>query len=207
MIYLSDDYVEKYEEVFTYLFSRAIYEKYSFNHIEYKISHSPIIEELENSNVTSIAFSSLDNIYFEIFLTKENKDFKYNLNDIYGWLGYIYIHLFIDLKITWESLFIVLPIEKAINLYPTYHEMDYLHLLEYVKSLIPYSVLNNVMKYRKITCEDLSKQTNISISTIKALRYNKRDINKLSSGTLLTLSHALNVKMESLLPNIGLIFN
>ena len=63
------------------------------------------------------------------------------------------------------------------------------------------------MKKRNISSNELSTITNISLSTINGLRYNKRDINKLESNKLLTLSSALNVRMESLLTDIQLQFS
>ena len=63
------------------------------------------------------------------------------------------------------------------------------------------------MKKRNISSNELSTITNISLSTINGLRYSKRDINKLESNKLFTLSSALNVRMESLLTDIQLQFS
>jgi len=113
----------------------------------------------------------------------------------------------LDLQITFESLFIVLPIEKIIEMYPLYHEMNYSQTLDYVKSLVEYTYLDLIMKDRQMSVKELSKQTSIPSSTISALRYGNRDINKLEAQSLLKLSHALNVKVESLLPNIQLVLD
>ena len=114
--------------------------------------------------------------------------------------------LFFDLKITFESLFIVLPIDKTINMYPLYHEMDYLQTLEFVKNKIKYSVLDEIMTFKSLSTQKLSRLSGVSFSTISALRYGKRDINKLEASSLLKLANALRVKVESLLTDINLIF-
>ena len=62
------------------------------------------------------------------------------------------------------------------------------------------------MKHKKISNSELANSTSLSISTINALRYGKRDINKLEGGKLLLIANALNVKMETLLPTIKLRF-
>ena len=82
--------------------------------------------------------------------------------------------------------------------------MDYAQLLDYVKGLIRYSVLDIIMKKKKMSNEKLASKAQISSSTISALRYGNRDILKLDSYKLLMLSHGLNVKMESLFPHIYL---
>lgn len=206
MIYLSDDYVMKYQDTLSYILERAYLEKYSSNYIEKIISSSSPFLEFEKSNITLIAFSSAEKIYHELFPLKDNPGFAPDYYGIFGWAGTSYIKLFFDLNITFETLFIIFPIEKMIDSYHLYHEMDYLQLLRYVKSLISYSYLDVIMKKRNISSNELSTITNISLSTINGLRYNNRDINKLEASKLLTLSSALNVRMESLLTDIQLHF-
>ena len=204
MIYLSDDYLTKYGDVIGYLIGRAIGENYSHLYIEHSISYSSMIYELERSNITTIAFSSCEAIYQNIFPKKDNKGYIYSPYDIYGWLGYIYLHLFLDLEITFELLFILLPINEAIDMYPLYHEMDYLKTLEYVKSKIKYTYLDLIMNNKNLSSKDIANSSGIPFSTIQALRYGKRDIDKLEAYKILLLANSIGVKIESLMTNINL---
>lgn len=205
MIYLADDYLEKYTEVLCYLIERAVFEEYSFDVIEKAIAYSPMINELERSNVTTIAFSSIEKNYKDIFPYRDNPHFVSNIYGIYGWISETYIKLFLELNITFETLFIIFPIKKMIELYPLYHEMSFSQLLDLVKEIVPYSYLDNIMKNRHYSNNDLANSTGLSVATINALRYNKRDINKAEGNKLIKISRALSVKMESLLTNIWLI--
>ena len=204
MIYLSDDYLTKYCDTLSYIIGRSINDGYSFSSIEKEIADSKMIKEFERSNITTIAFSSAEKLYSDIFPDSVNTGFKLNIYDVYGWAGLSYIHLFIEMQITFETLFIVLPIKEMINLYPLYHEMSFSQLLNHAKELIPYSYLDNIMKKRELSTNELSQKTGIPFSTINQLRYGKRDIGKLESNKLLTLSKFLNVKPESLLNSIQL---
>ena len=204
MIFLSDDYVEKYTNTLSYLIGRSIYEGYSFDYIEKSIAYSLPISELEKSNITIFAFSSVEKIYQYIFPIQDN-NYSFSIYDIYGWVGYTYMNLFLKLEITFEALFYVIPIEEMLNLYNLYHEMSFSKMVDYTKEKMKYSLLDMVMKRKGISNQELSNKTDISISTINALRYNKRDISKYEASKLLLLSRYLNVKMETLLPNIHLI--
>ena len=204
MIYLSDDYLNKYIDVFGYLFSRSIKEKYSLRYIERIISHSLMVDELESSNISTIAFSSQEKIYHDMFPLYGNEDFVYNPYDLYGWLGFIYVHLFLKYQTTFETLFIVLPLDKAIESYHLYHEMDITQTYELFASLVKYSYLDNIMKYKNISTAELSERSGIPYSTITAIRYNKRDISKLESAKLYKIARCLNVKITSLLNCIEL---
>ena len=204
MIYKADDYVQKYENVLTYVLGRAITKGYSFSFIERSISYSITFSEFEKSNVTRIAFMPNDEIYEEIFNEVKN-DYKENPYDIYGWLGYIYIHLFFRFKITFEMLFIALPIETAISMYPLYHEMDITQLFDYFAEVLRPSSLSLVMKRRGFTMKKLSEASNIPFSTIRSLKLGYRDIDKLEVFKTVLIASVLNVKVETLLKEIPLI--
>ena len=204
MIYLSDDYFDKYVYVLGYLFSRSSFENYTFDSIQKTIAYSKLADELESSNITTIAFSSSESIYRMLFPEHDNKGFSYNPYDQFGWLGYLYVHLFLKFNLTFELLFIILPIEKALNMYRLYHEMDIEQSYKYFESLVKHSYLDSIMEYRNISTKELSSLSGLSMSTVNMLRYNKRDISKTESQNLYRLSRVLNVKMTSLVTNLEL---
>lgn len=203
MIFLADDYIDKYCNTISYLIGRSITENYSFDYIEKSIAYSAVISELEKSNITTIAYTSLERIYSDIFPFNENK-YLLDIYGIYGWVGFAYIHLFLKLQITFEALFTLIPIKEMLKLYKLYHEMDINRLVDYIKEKMEYPILDILMKNKNISCNKLSKETSIPLSTIKALRYGIRDIGKMESSKLLVIARELNVKMETLLGNIYL---
>ena len=206
MIYLADDYIEKYSNVLSYLIGRTIRDKYTTSFIERIISYSACFSEFEKSNVTIIAFSSSVDIYNDLFPQFKDNEYTSDPFDEFAWAGQSYIKLFMDLRITFESLFLILPIEEMLSLYKIYHEMAYSQLLDYVKSKVKYSYLDLWMKRRKFSTRRLATETGISLGTINALRYAKRDISKLEVHKALLIANKLNIKIESLLPNIELVF-
>lgn len=207
MIYLTDDYVTTFQDTLGYIIGRTISNGYSPRFVERTIAYSSAFSLLEKSDITELAFSPKEYIFERMFDIYISNEFEYSPYDVYGWLGYTYIRLFFDLEITFESLFFVLPIDEAINMYPLFHEMDYLQTLDFVKSKVKHSLLDEIMAYKKMSSQKLSRLSGVSYSTISALRYGKRDINKLEGFSLLRLSNALRVKMESLLADINLIFD
>ena len=61
-----------------------------------------------------------------------------------------------------------------------------------------YSLLDGIMNKRNMSSNELAELTNISVSTIKALRYNVRDLNKLQYSYVREIAKCLDVKIESL---------
>ena len=205
MIYLSDDYLTKYCDTISYLLARSYSEGYSFDFIQRTISYSRPISELEKSDITTLAFSSFERIYNNVF-PEHNNEFVFNPYDSFGWSGYAYVHLFLKMKITFEALFYLIPLKDMLNLYHLYHEMNVSQIEEYASDIIKYSILDIIMKTKSVSNSELSEKTNLSLSTINALRYKKRDINKLEAYKLMLIANALDVKIETLLQPIDLKF-
>lgn len=196
MIYQAYDYIDKYVETLTYIFSRALYNKYSFDYIQKRIYKSEMIREFEESNVTPIAFDSYEKNYKSIF--GDMDDFKYERNNTINWIVYAYIYLFIHKKITFEFLLLLFPLERMFEIFPMYHQMGISRLDGLFHEETKYSLLDAIMNKRKITSKKLSELTGISVSTIKALRYNKRDMNKLQYSYVRKIAEVLKIKTESL---------
>lgn len=61
------------------------------------------------------------------------------------------------------------------------------------------SNLKRIREERNISQAKLAEETGISLRSIQAYEQNRRDINKVQAGTLLTLANALDCKIEDLL--------
>ena len=195
-IYQYYDYIDKYAETLTYIFQRAIHNRYSFDYIQKRICFSEMVIEFEKSNVTLIAFNSYKKNYSLMF--DDSDSFEYQRNNLINWISHAYIYLFINKQITFESLFLLFPIEEMINLFPLYHEMSVSKLDELYSETTKYSLLDAIMTKRNMSSNKLAALSGISISTIKFLRYNKRDLNKLQYSYVREIAKQLDVRIESL---------
>lgn len=203
MIYTADDYIEKYQNTLSRLLCRAIGLKRSFSYVENKIAYSNVFSEFEKSNITLIAFSDSEQIYNSIF-SYDDEDLFMEDDTVFSWLGFIYIHLFLKFKTTFEMLFFALPIQKALQMFHLYHEMDLSQIEEYFINATKPTHLSCIMKAKKISTKQLSEKTGISFATIRSLKTGYRAIDKLEASKLISLAFALNVKSETLLSSIPL---
>ena len=195
-IYQYYDYIDKYVETLTYIIQRAIHNRYSFDYIQRRICFSEMINDFEKSNVTLIAFNSYEKNYSLMF--DDSNSFEYQRNNVINWISHAYIYLFINKQITFESLFLLFPIEEMINLFPLYHEMSFTKLDELYSEKTKYSLLDAIMSKRNMSSNKLAALSGISISTIKSLRYNKRDLNKLQYSYVREIAKQLDIRIESL---------
>ena len=203
MIYCADDYIEKYQASISYIIEKAITLNFSLSFIERTIAYSQPFSELERSNVTLIAFDDSERLFKNIFKDYDRRAILNN-DTIYSWLAFVYIHLFLKFKVTFEMLFIALPIEKALSLFHLYHEIDITQVEKAFVNAINPSNLSCVMNNKKVSTKQLSNMTGIPFATIRSLKYGYRSLDKFEANKLVSIAFALNVKVETLLSSIPL---
>ena len=204
MIYTSYDYLSKYSDTLGEIINLAEIDGYSFDFIEKTLIKSSLIKEFEDSNITQIAFTSSIQLYRKLF-----PDSKASIKDIHlfsphYWIGEMYIKIFLRYKVNFQTIFEYLPIQKMHELYPLYHEMDIVQFYAYFELERKKSTFVIFLKEKGMTLKELSQKTNISISTLKALKEGKREFSNLKSSYLEKIAHYLDVEMTSLLENITL---
>lgn len=104
---------------------------------------------------------------------------------------------------TFEDILTAVPLEKMINMYDIYHEMDLIQFADAMDKAIQDARseenLARIRMNRDMTEEELSDVSGISTQDIRAFESGRLDINKASGITLFRLSKALNCSMEDLL--------
>ena len=117
---------------------------------------------------------SLVDLFNDITGLYVKKDTSYgNYNDAY-WSGVSYFYLKHKLNKPLSYVLLKLPLDKLLNLYNPYHEAPYSKVLDYFKSIEnEQTILQILCKQNKISLARLSKDTGISLNTLK--RYAKDD--------------------------------
>lgn len=204
MIYTSPDYLMKYSDVLSEVIALAKLDKYADDFIEQSIADSQIFHSFESSNVTDIAFSTTMVIYRTIFPTSRSFDHDIPLFTPYYWIGEMYLFLFFKYRLTFETLFAYFPIQLMEKQYYLYHEMNRDHFDEYAKTVLKETPLSIQMKKKGVSAVELSKRTNIPLSTIHSLKIGRRDIKKLQSDYLERIAAILHIHPRSLFKGITL---
>ena len=204
MIYTMYDYLSKYSDTLSEIIALAEKDNYSFDYIEKTISYSIPFSNFENSNITDIAFSSSSKLYNQLF---QNGKATLGEISIFGpayWIGETYIRLFLKYRLSFEALFAYLPIEVMHSQFDLYHEMDDCQFYKYFESLLKDNLLSVFLKKKGMSAVSLANKSGISISTIRALKEGKRDLNKLQASFLEKIASCLGVKMKSLIRPLNL---
>ena len=134
---------------------------------------------------------------------KYDKSIEYESLDrnIYYWLGDSLAYYAFNKNYRYKYVFSFISIESLLKMYDKYHEIDisyFVNKLDEYRKLSP-SKLKNIRENRRLSQNDLSLYSMVSLRTIRAYEQKQKDINKAEVMTVLKLAHTLNCSIDDIL--------
>ena len=190
--YLIDDV----EKTFSRLFVLAVHQSMNLSSFTFLLSTSNYVNKLEEGDIDAVCNISIEKAYFDV--TNETiKDDSYGIyNDAY-WSGYSYFELFLKTHKPFSYLFLKLPLEKMLDIYEIFHEMDFTSLLEYFKKRETESTILGVLcKNKKCSLTKLKEATGISVNTLSKYRSSDEILYKASFQNIYKLARYFEVPIS-----------
>ncbi len=165
----------KIKDIFARMFVIGIQNKINLYSFSSALERSEFVNCIEKDTYSELFNQPLEDIFYSITENKVEKDESYGIyNDAY-WAGKCYFDLHTTLNKTFAYLFLKLPIDKMLDLYPVYHEMDFSSLVEYFKQIEEETtILKTLCEEKKVTLTEVSKKTGININTLR--KYYRSDV-------------------------------
>ena len=159
------------KETFCRYFVIAIHNKMHLTAFTDYLANSDYVKNIEKGYLTDISDISVEEGYHSIVGNNIAKDDSFGIyNDAY-WCGYCYFELFLMLRKPFSYLFLKLPLEKMLDLYNVYHEMDISQLVDYFHGKEKEeTILRLLCKRYRCSINKLSKATGISVNTLNKYR-------------------------------------
>ena len=189
------DYVDILERVLSYAYNR----KYATPFVERGISYSSFFQKIEKDSYGFPPIATDKAIIKEIFSKEED-----NLEDLptYNqclWASESYMHIQLKTHLTFEAIFLFIPINKMYEYFPLYHEMDFSHIVKEFKRLFEQeSVFSKLLKKYKYSLNKISENTGISYETLYSIKQRRREAEKASFATIVKISNIFNVRPETI---------
>ena len=186
------DYVNLLERVFSFGYKT----NYSTSAIERAISYSSFFQKIEKNESPIINDSLLLAALFQ-----EN---SINLEAIpvYNqclWAAEAYLRIQDECRLSFEAIFLYIPINKMYDYFPLYHEMDFSHIVKEFLSLYEKkSVFSLLLDKYNFALNNVSNDICISYETLYSLKQRRRDIKKISVETGKAIADYFNVRLETL---------
>ena len=156
------------QEYLAYTIFYGLEHKYTFSYVQKQLSNSRFVKSLENDNECLFLYN-VDNkaAIKEIYELEEEPDDVLHLDSLSLWISEGYLELFYKYHKSFSYIFLYLPINKMIDLFPLYHEMDWTQLFKaFEEEINKRSLLNKILDQKKISINVLSQLTGISRNTL-----------------------------------------
>ena len=174
--------------------------KYKEEVIEKRIAYSSFFIAYENQKEESILYIDDDSLIDSIFYDLKRKPINKEIYSQSLWLAELYLRIFQMTSMTFEGIFIYLPLIKGYNMYPLYHENDFSLAVNYFLQLLTSkSILFLVMKNKGISVEELAEASSLSYNMISLLRRRKKEISKVAASNFFLMASYLRIRPETLL--------
>lgn len=117
-----------------------------------------------------------------------------------AWAAESYCHVQKETHLTFEAIFLYIPIKKMYEYFPLYHEMDFFHIVnEFSRLFFKESILSLLLDKREVSMKYISSETGMSYASIFSYKKRRRDIKKMSAEAACKLANILDVRIETLL--------
>ena len=196
---MNSTYLYDYTNLFERVLSVGYCLCYCTSAIERAISYSSFFQKVENDKDTFAPIIVDSLLVKEIF---PEYDVDLLTTPIYNqclWAAEAYLRIQGESHLTFETIFLYLPIGKMYDLFSVYHEMDFSQIVQYFMSLTEkktvFALLLDKFKY---SIKDISETTNIPYATLFSLKQGHRDMKKTSIEVVNKLATLLRVRLETL---------
>ena len=197
---MNDTYFDEFVGLLERIFSYAHKKEYSLGVVEKEISRSSLFHLAEKKNGVIIPFVDDYTLINKIF--GESPDDLANLPTYKecAWAAESYCHIQKETQLTFEAIFLYIPIQKMYEYFPVYHEMDFFHIVnEFSRLFFKTSTLSLLIDKREISMKYISRETGMSYASIFSYKKRRRDIKKMSAEAACKLANIFDVRIETLL--------
>jgi len=169
---MSNNYSTNYSigrtrEAFCRLFVIGILNKINPNSLTAFLERSEYVNDIENKRYDKADSTNLEDLFLDLTKMELHEDNSFGVyNDAY-WCGYVYFNLHMMMKKPFSYLFLKLPLDKLLDMYPLYHEMDITQVEQYIKSHEEETIIKLLCKKKRMSLTKLATSTGVSINTIK----------------------------------------
>ena len=195
---MDEFYLYEYSEVLERILSTATKYQYTLSTVEKRISDSGFFHLIE---ISHHGFSPIgdNDLLIKSYFRETDVDLK-NV-PIYNhclWAAEAYMWIQCKTNLSFEAIFLIMPLEVMYDRFPVYHEMDFSHIvnhfLERQKEKTIFAILLERYGYK---LNDVAEKTGISKDTLYSFKQGKRDIKKANVDVVQKLASYFHVRIET----------
>lgn len=197
---MNSQYLYEYSNVLERILSVCYEYNYSTSSLERLISYSSYFQDVEKDKNTFAPIINDGKLIKEFFPNLKIDLLKMPSYNQCLWAAESFLRIQGETGLTFECIFLYIPINKMYEYFPLYHEMDFSHVIKEFKRLYDEkSPLGLLVEKYHYSLNDVAKEIGVSYDTLSSLKQRRRDIKKTSVDIVVRLAHIFNVRVETII--------
>ena len=202
MVYAYEEkYLTTIAEIVGDIFRKAAcIEDFEIDRFAQEFAKSEVAHAIEYGDLDYLISEEIEDDIASLICSEPNKEYCEDINSREYWVGYILVFIQRAVRRNFKEIFALYLCSRLLNDYDTYGDMDPIEMVKKIKQYI--SMGNKLKQFRekkKMTQQELSNTSNVTVKNIKAYEDGTVDISKAQGDTLFRLSRALGCSIEELL--------
>ena len=196
---MNNYYLSEHITLLERVFSFAYQHKYALKVVEKEVSYSSFFQLIEKRDYFS-AFIDDGSLIKNIFHVS---NFDLMQTPTYNqclWAAEAYLRIQEKTKLTFEAIFLYIPIAKMYDYFPLFHEMDFIQIInEFERLYNEKSTFDILISSYNYSLKYVSEVANLPYDSLYSYKTRRRDIKKISAESAVLLANLFNVRIETLL--------
>lgn len=196
---MNSQYLYEYASALERVLSIGYEYNYSTPSLERLISYSPYFQSIEKDSQGFAPITNDGALIKNFFPALKEDPLKTPSYNQCLWAAESYLRIQGETGLTFECIFLYIPINQMYEYFPLYHEMDFSHIIKEFKRLFQEkSVLSLLVEKYHYSLIDVAREIGVSYDVLASLKQRKRDIKKTSVEVVVKLSQVFHVRIETL---------
>ena len=196
---MKDNNIDEYIVQLERLLSFAYANQYSLGMLERAISRSPYFQDIEREDEGISPSMNEYTLIGQVFGDKKTDLMDVETYKACSWAAEAYMRIQKETRLTFEAIFLYIPIRKMYDYFYLYHEMDFTQIIKEFKRIHSeksiFSILLSKYGYK---LKYVSEELDIPYSSLFSYKQRNRDIKKMNVDHACSLAAIFHVRVETL---------
>ena len=196
---MNEYYLYEYSNLLERILSYGIYTKVTEDHLEKMIARSSFFQSIEKSNEGSSPITNDISLIKGLFPNR-----KINMVDVPTytmslWASESYIRIQNHTKLSFEAIFLYMPLRDMYRYFHIYHEMDFSQIIDlFLEKQKEKSILEILCERFGYKTKDVARITQIPYDTVQSLKLRRRNFLKTNVEIAYKLASLFKVRIETI---------
>ena len=193
------EYLHEYTDDLERVLSLGYHCGYSTSALEREIAYSSFFLKLEDDGLGLPPIVHDEDLVNEVL-----SEIKTPLKDVpvYNpclWAAEAFLRILLETRLTFECIFLYLPIAKMYELFPLFHEMDFSQIIqEFKRRYHEKSAFAILLENYGYSLKYVSEQTGLSYDSLQSWKQRRRNIQNGNVKDVFKLARVFHVRMETI---------